>query len=899
MTKTRLARPTGIFWALILGLAVGVGGMPTARAKTHKGDPSQVLRATLKNGLRVVIVRNDLAPVVTTELNYLVGSNEAPKGFPGTAHAQEHMMFRGSPGLSAAQLADITAAMGGNFDADTQQSVTQYFFTVPAEDVNVALHIGAIRMRGVLDSQTLWSKERGAIEQEVARDLSSPEYVMYTKILAAMFKGTPYAHDALGTRPSFDKTTGAMLKRFHQRWYAPNNAILIVVGHIEPKKTLAEIKRLYGDIPAQKLPKRPSVHLQPVQKQSVHLKTDSPYGLAAIAFRMPGYDSPDYAACEVLADVLSSQRGKLFDLVTHGQALGTGFDMNPFRETGLGFAYAAFPKGGDDKALLKSVRGTLAQIIKDGVPPDLVAAAKRQARSGHAFQRNSIPGLASIWSQALAVEGRRSPDDDMRAIEKVSVADVNRVARRYLDEDHAIEAVLTPQGSGGPSRSQGFGGKESFAPKQTKPVKLPDWAQKALGQLNVPASVVNPVVKVLPNGVKLIVQHEDISNTISVYGRVHSKASMETPKGEEGVSSVLGQLFDYGTTSLDRVAFQKALDDIGASESAGTDFSVQVLRPDFERGVQLLADNVLRPALPKRAFEVVKRQTARAVAGQLQSPGFLVHQSLKKALFPSTDPSLRHATPDSVKALTRADVVAYHKKVFRPDMTTIVVIGKVTPAEAETVIGKYFGHWKAKGPKPDTDLPQVPDNMPATAHVPDSSRVQDRVVLAETLKMNRFNPDYYALKLGNHVLGGAFYATRLYHDLREERGLVYTVGSGFQFGPKRSVYVAGYACDPDNVSKARNIIVRDLEQMRVEPVTPTELRQAKALLLREIPLSEASMGDIAGGLLDRADRGLPLDEPTRAARRYVKLTARQVQVAYEKWLRPTDLVEVSQGPKPK
>ena len=119
----------------------------TAIAKAQSNDES-VLRATLKNGLRVVIVRNTLAPVVTTEINYLVGSDEAPEGFPGTAHALEHMMFRGSPGLSASQLADITAAMGGDFDADTQQMVTQYFFTVPSEDLDVALHVEAIRMKG-------------------------------------------------------------------------------------------------------------------------------------------------------------------------------------------------------------------------------------------------------------------------------------------------------------------------------------------------------------------------------------------------------------------------------------------------------------------------------------------------------------------------------------------------------------------------------------------------------------------------------------------------------------------------------------------------------------------------------------------------------------------------------
>src|SRR5215813_3211352 len=160
-------------------------GMPlVARAATE----TEITRATLKNGLRVVIVRNALAPVVTTEINYLVGSNEAPDGFPGMAHALEHMMFRGSPGLSAAQMSTLIAAMGGSFNAATQQVVTQYFFTVPATDLETALHIEAIRMRDVLATDALWNQERGAIEQEVAQDYSNPEYLFYSRLLAQMFK---------------------------------------------------------------------------------------------------------------------------------------------------------------------------------------------------------------------------------------------------------------------------------------------------------------------------------------------------------------------------------------------------------------------------------------------------------------------------------------------------------------------------------------------------------------------------------------------------------------------------------------------------------------------------------------------------------------------------------------
>ncbi len=121
----------------------------------------EVARETLTNGLKVVVVKNTLAPVVATVMNYLAGSNEAPPGFPGMAHAQEHMMFRGSPGLSQAQLANLIAAMGGNANADTQESITQYFFTVPAADLDIALHIEAIRMGGALDSEDLWRERAG------------------------------------------------------------------------------------------------------------------------------------------------------------------------------------------------------------------------------------------------------------------------------------------------------------------------------------------------------------------------------------------------------------------------------------------------------------------------------------------------------------------------------------------------------------------------------------------------------------------------------------------------------------------------------------------------------------------------------------------------------------------
>ncbi len=887
-----------IFLSILIFLFILVSSFNNGFAKSKSADEN-ILRATLKNGLRVVIVRNPLAPVVTTEINYLVGSNEAPEGFPGTAHALEHMMFRGSKELSADQMADITAAMGGDFNADTRQTITQYFFTVPSEDLDVALHIEAIRMKDLLSTDSLWKNERGAIEQEVAQDLSNPEYVFYSKLLTALFKGTPYEHDALGTRPSFDKTTGEMLREFHDTWYAPNNAILVIVGDVQPQEALNKVKELFESIPSKKLPQRHEVDLKPVVPDTLDLPTDLPYGLAIISFRMPGSDSPDYAAAQILSDVLSNQRGNLYSkLVPEGKALYAGFQYYDLPQTGIGFGLAVFPKGADSKSLMNEIKSIINDDIKNGLPQDLVDAEKRHELSDFEFQKNSVSGLASVWSEALAEEGKQSPEDDLNALEKVTVDDVNRVAKKYLDPESAIFAVLTPQSSGKPISQKGFGGQESFAPKNPKEVKLPLWAEKALGRLSVPSSVVNPTVTKLSNGLKLIVQPEDVSNTISVYGRIKSNSDLLEPKGQEGVASVLSQLFPYGSRTLDRIALRKALDDIGADENAGTSFSLQVLANHFEKGVELLADNELNPGLPEHAFNTIKMQTAATVAGELKSPDYLTGKALNTALYPPNDPALRETTPETVKSLTLKDVEEYYKKVFRPDLTTIVVIGNITPEKTKEVIEKYFGSWNSDNSKPNTDLPPVPLNKPSVSTVPDKSRVQDKVILNETLGLTRSDPDYYALQLGNHVLGGAFYATRFYKDLRENSGLVYYVSSSFNIGKTRSTYEINYGCDPQNVLKAKTIIERDLKQMQTSLVTTHELEQAKAMLMREIPLSESSLGSIAGGLLSRSVVGLPLDEPIIAAKKYLQLTTEDVKNAFSKWVRPSDFVHVNEGPNP-
>jgi zinc protease len=710
-----------------------------------------------------------------------------------------------------------------------------------------------------------------------------------------MFAGTPYEHDALGTRPSFDKTDAKLLRAFYEKWYAPNNAILVIAGDVEPPKALDEVKAAFGAIPRREVPQHAAFTVSPVIPKDLSLPTDLPFGVVTLAYRMPGLASPDFATADILSDVLGSQRGALYAMVPAGHALLSEFAFEPKPDVGFGLAAAAFPKGANPKPVLDEMKSILAEIGKNGVPPELVEAARRQELAQLAFMNDSITGLAESWSRALAFEGASSPDDVAKAYQAVTVEGVNRLAKNLLDPAHAVTAVLTPQDSGKPIAGKGFGGAESFGGAPSKPVDLPDWATEALATLHIPDMGTPPTVTTLPNGLRLIVQPEHVSHTISVYGQVRQVTEMEEPKGREGVGEVVNKLFEYGTEQHDRLGLQKALDDIAAQESAGSKFFLKVLTPQFTHGMQLLAENELHPAFPAQAFSVVQQQEAQSLEGLLQSPDYLFRRAMLRAILPDNDPQLRQATPKTTSALTLDDVRAYYTTAYRPDLTTIVVVGDVSPDEAQRVVAENFGGWAAKGATPAIDFPAIGPSKSSAAHVPDSSNVQDTVALVESVPLSVANPERFDLMVGNTILGSGF-SSRLYQDLRVKTGYVYGVSSELDFARTRCTYSVSFGADPDKVVKARALVVQDLKALQSAPVSDAELTRAKAQMLRRLPMQRASVDAIAALDLRLVDLGLPLDTPSIAAQHYYDTTPEKVQAAVRNWLRPDDLAEVVKGP---
>lgn len=859
---------------------------------------ADMARETLPNGMRVVVVRNPLAPAVSVQLTYMVGSAEAPKGFPGTAHALEHMMFRGTPSLSGDQLLTVMGTLGDQFNAFTQTDLTRYHCLIPAQDLDVVLHMEADRMQHLSLDAGEWAKERGAIEQEVSRDFSNPRYKAEDQLLPVLFAHSSYDHTPLGTRSSFEATDVKLLRDFYTKWYVPNNAVLVIVGDVDPAATLKKVGRIFGSIPARPLPERPPIPVGAVVPQALTVQTNYAVDSVALLWRGPSLRDKDGPAAAVLDAVLSSRRGPLYPLVLQHKVLAAGLNVDRNIYTGTIEASLTIPKGGDTKAALALLKATLDDIRTKGVSSDVVEGMKKRWLASKDFEKNSILDLGDLWSGAVTAENTDSPDASFDRYAKVTVQDVNAVARKLLDPEHGVAMTMLASDHGKPPAGQGFGGSESFAGQGSATGPLPDWAQPVR---NVPAPPVYTVPDAdftLPNGLRVVVRTKHVSPTVFLFGHIKSNENIQAPAGKEGVGALTAQLFPFGSVTRDRETLEKSLDDLAANAGGGVNFSVSGRTQDFDAALAILADLELHPAFPQYAFDLTRQNMIRVKAGVEQTPGYRLQQTITKTLYPADSPALRVQSVKSLSGLTREDVLSYYQSVYRPDMTTIEVVGDISVEEARRKITTAFGEWKAIGPKPDVDLAAIPFNpVPPVQSVSDPVRSQDVVIMAQINAHGWNDPQRYDMTLADIMLTHGF-DSRLYQDLRVRTGYVYTVNSQLALQKNFGNYLFAFGADPASVKAARQHVVQDLQTMVEKPVPVEELARARAHMIRGMILSNAVV--TAPSRLDEAlmSHGLGWEHLNDAAKAFQAATPESVQAALKNYVRPDGFATFVLGPTP-
>jgi zinc protease len=398
----------------------------------------------------------------------------------------------------------------------------------------------------------------------------------------------------------------------------------------------------------------------------------------------------------------------------------------------------------------------------------------------------------------------------------------------------------------------------------------------------------------------LIVVPETISNSVFLFGNVKSNPSIQEPLGKEGVSSVLAGMFAYGTKNRDRVAFQRAQDDIDSEVGGGTGFGVQTTSASFERAVALLAENELQPRFDQATFELSQRRAIEELETSLNGSNTIAMRQANRKLLPPSDPELREPTPAGIRDLTLDDVRDYYAKTIRPDLATIVVIGDVTAQQAQDAVGKAFAGWQAgTDAVPSLDLPVVPLNAPGDVNLTIPAMGQSDVTFLQTVPLARTAPDMYPLQLGNAILGGGSGGpeqSRLFRDLRQNAGLVYSIGSQLTTGKTRSQFSVFFACLPANEERISSQIDAEIGKMKSEPVGAFELALVKASLVRRTVIANSSESSIGSSLLDDASNGLPLDQADLDVRRYLATDAQAITAAFGSYIHPENFIRVVEGP---
>jgi zinc protease len=856
----------------------------------------EVTRATLPNGLRIVVLRDRLAPVVTTWLNVDAGSND--EAFDGLAHAQEHMFYRGSRTLGGPEADQIAGFTGDEDNADTQSEITQYFHLVPAADLDLALHLDASRFAGILDAPRDWLEERGAIEQEVTRNNSDASYRLGVKILHHVMAGTRYANDGLGTLESFGKQIGSpQLRAFYDTWYHPNNALYVIAGDIDPQVAIASVRRSFGAMPAAKLPAHVVGKLTLLAPATFTDTSDQSTIEAEVAYRYPGFDDPAYAAAVVLGDVLNSQRGDLFGLVAAGRAQSVEADVSTWPEAGMLQLISRVAIGTKPRAAIADLGALVARYRAHGVSASLVEAAKRREIVRVQTAAANVETLAQTWSQTLAVE-HRTPDDDVAAIASVTPAAVDAVVRAYLVPATATVAYAIPK-SGGSSDTVAVAASDTNAKKTTTAaVHLPLWATNALHHLALPKRTIAPTTFVLSNGLHVVVQPEHASPYVAVNGTIAHDAGLEEPADKTGVQSVVEALLPYGTTQYSRVAYQGQIDAISATVVHGFTFTLGVPSANFARGMTLLADAELHPAFDAASFAIVKNARSADLAGDATNPDHLALVATANGLYPENDPARRFATADGVRALSLPDIKAAYARAFRPDLATIAIVGDVSVSGAKAIAERTFGSWRAAGARPDVFPHPVVDNGAREEIVAATGRLQDTVVLTQALALGIHDPDIAQLRIANTILSGDF-SSVLIRDMRVTTGYVYSVGSALASGLLRSTFVVRYGCAPENFAKAQAVLERDLEHIASSRPDGERLLRAKSRLLSDVALQSQSYDGLAARLTTNVGNGFSADRDFALARAELAATPDSVRAAVARWIRPSGFVRVIEGPAPR
>jgi len=403
------------------------------------------------NGLQVLLMPDHSAPVFTMLVTYHVGSRNEVTGTTGATHLLEHLMFKGSTNYDRAKgtgYDQILEPLGASYNATTSLDRTDYFATVASDHLPVVVQLEADRMRNLTLRETDRRPEMFVVRNEFERGENSPGNALEKEIFAAAFMAQPYHHPTIGWRSDIEAVSIAKLREFYDTFYWPNNATVSIIGDFAPATALELVKKSYGAIPRSPKP-IPQIYTEEPEQtfpRRVGLKRAGQLGVVEIAHKIPAATDPDYPALTVLGSILGDgKNSRLYKALTDkGLATGASSGPNFSHDPTLFFTYIPLAPGVKPEEAEKAALAAIDQVKEKGVTEHEVATAAAILLASSAFQRDGTSAVASNLNECIASGDWTlyyTVDD---AVKKVTAAEVQRVAKKYLVEEQGTTGWFVP-----------------------------------------------------------------------------------------------------------------------------------------------------------------------------------------------------------------------------------------------------------------------------------------------------------------------------------------------------------------------------------------------------------------------------------------------------------------------
>lgn len=866
--------------------------------------PLGFTRRTLANGLEVYSALDPNTSNVTVQVWYRVGSKDDPAGRSGFAHLFEHLMFKATRNLPPETFDRLTEDVGGFNNAFTADDMTAYYEVVPANHLQRMLFAEAERMGSLVVDEPTFDSERDVVKEEYRQRILASPYGRLFGLFApqTIYQDSPYRRPGIGSIEELDAATLDDVLRFHQTYYRPDNAILIVAGNFDPDQMNAWIDQYFGPLkrPSTPMPVNNVVEPEPTgPREATFYAPNVPLPAVVLAWPTVAYGHADRAALTVLDGILSTgESSRLYRSLVYDQQIAAQAGSNPdfAQQAGNLTAYAIMSQDQTPEAGLAALRAEIARLRDEPVTAAELAEAKNELVANALRGRESIDDRATTLGNVLIMTGDASvADREIADIQAVTVADVQRVARHYLTENRGVTMRYLSADDDHPTSVQNMNVDApvtlaTLAPAGTPATLLPADQRLSLPEPGTEVAPVTPLVSDfrLANGLRVLVAATDGLPLVSA--RLSFDAgSAEDPEGKAGVASLTAALLTQGTADKSAPEIATEIEQLGAVVGAGSgvDFSnVYANAPAdvFPQAIALMADLVRNPAFAGEELERQQAQTLDGLRVALSQPGTIASQSVARVIYggaPYGAPS--SGTVNSIPAIDRSDVAAFHQAHYRPSGATLVFSGKITPAEARVLAQQAFGDWR--NPAEAATLVAHPAGTALSPRVVviDQPGAGQAAVVAAIRGVSRTSADYFPLTVGNTLLGGGF-SSRLNQEIRIKRGLSYGAGSSLGARQDAGVFTASAQTRNDAAVEVSDLILAEIAKLGDTPATEDDLAPRRATLIGGFGRSLETVDGLGGLVANLALYDLPMSELAAYAGRVRAVTPEQLEAAFARHL---------------